>query len=68
MIKGRFKEEQDIIDDALALRQYTPRQVRDYISHFLRNDLTLLQGECKGSRKALDVIQHMSQILRILGM
>ncbi len=68
MVKGRFKEEQDIIDDALASKQYTPRQVRNYISHFLRNDMTLLQGECKDSKKALDVIQHMSHILRILGM
>ncbi len=68
MIRGRFKEEQDIIDNALASKQCTPRQVREYISHFLRNDMTLLQRECKDSEKALDVIQHMSKILRALGM
>ncbi len=68
MVKGRFKEEQEIIDKAMAVKDWTPWPVREYVSHFLRNDMMSLQRQCGDSREALDTIQHMSKILRIIVM
>ena len=67
-IAGRFREEQEIIEKALASMHHTPRPVRIFISHFLRNDLTSLQRQCMHSREALDTIQHMAQVLKTVGM
>lgn len=68
IIKGRFKEEQEIIDRALAARHATPLPVREYVSHFLRNDMMALLRQCKNSKEALDLIRHMSNVLRVMGM
>ncbi len=67
-MQGRFQEEQEIIDSAMAAMHETPRPVRIFISHFLRNDMTSLQRQCLHSQEALEVIQHMSRVLKIIGM
>lgn len=68
MVEGRFAEEQEIIDEALAMRESVPWPVKKYISHFIRNDMMSLLGQCKDSREAREIIQHMSKILGVLGM
>jgi len=70
VVKGKFEEEQKIIDDAVAVRHCIPNEVRIYLSHFLRNYITEIlyhsgyyKGECKPD-KVHEVVEKIDKVLK----
>lgn len=46
-LEPRFQYEKDLIENAMAVQHCIPREVKEYLAHFIKNALTGLIYHCK---------------------
>lgn len=62
LLKAKFQYEQELIENAIAVQHCIPKEVREYLAHFIKNALTGLIYHCK-DRECQELLDRINATL-----